>query len=134
MKIIIHVFLLIFLSLAMISCSSEDDAALKDGKVAANLYEADQFEPPYISSLTINDSSEATNQNTVSVKLTGADAVGITGYIISNQSTAPDLSSSDWESITSQTQYSVSKDSTVGPSDASYSYYGCMKDAAMIIV
>jgi len=35
-------------TLTIISCSSEDDAALKDGKVAANLSEADQLEPPYI--------------------------------------------------------------------------------------
>jgi hypothetical protein len=130
MKIITCVFLFIFLSLTIISCSSEDDAALKDGKVAANLSEADQLEAPYISSLTINNSSAATNQTAVSVKLSGADAVGITGYIISKQSTAPDLSSSDWVSITSQTQYSVSKNSTVGPSDALYSFYGWMKDTA----
>ncbi len=117
-------------SLTIISCSSEDDAALKDGKVAANLSEADQLEAPYISTLNINDSSAATNQTAVSVKLSGADAVGITGYIISNQSTVPDPNSSSWVDITSQTQYSVSKDSTVGPSDASYSFYGWMRDGA----
>ena len=67
-------------SLSIISCSSEDDAALKDGKVAASLSEADSFEAPYISSLTIDDSSAATNQTSVSVKLSGADAVGIISY------------------------------------------------------
>ena len=123
-------FLVLFCGLIIITCSSEDDAALKDGKVAASLSEADQLEAPYISTLTINDSSAATNQTGVSVKLSGKDAVGITGYIISNQSTAPDLNSSSWVDITSQTQYSVTKDSTVGPSDASYSFYGWMRDAA----
>ncbi len=130
LKNIFFFFLVLFWGLTIISCSSEDDSALKDGKVAANLSEADQFEPPNISLITINDSVEATNQTTVSVKLSGADAVGITGYIISNQSTAPDLNSSDWVSITSQTQYSVSKDLAVGPSDGTYSFYGWMKDAA----
>ena len=43
------VTILIIFSLTTISCSSEDDSALKDGKVAANLSEADSFEPPYIS-------------------------------------------------------------------------------------
>ena len=115
MRYLILTILIIFgSSLTIISCSSEDDAALKDGKVAANLSEADQFEPPYISELAINNSSVATNQTAVSVKLTGKDAVGITGYIISNQSTVPDLASSDWVSITSQTQYNVSKDSPWG--------------------
>ena len=130
LKNIFFFFLVLFWGLTIISCSSEDDSALKDGKVAANLSEADQFEPPNISLITINDSVEATNQTTVSVKLSGADAVGITGYIISSQSTVPDLTSSEWESLNSQTQYSVSKDSTVGPSDASYSFYGWMKDDA----
>ena len=52
-----YLFLLIYLlfSLIIISCSSVDDSALKDGKIAANLSEADQFEPPYISTLTINE-------------------------------------------------------------------------------
>ena len=129
MKNIFFFFLVLFCGLIIISCSSEDDSLLKDGKVAANLSEADSFYPPY-PSLTINDSSAATNQTAVSVIFSGTDAVGITGYIISNQSTVPDLSSSDWVYISSQTQYSVSKDSTVGPSDASYSFYGWMRDGA----
>jgi len=65
MKNIPPYFLLLFCSLAIISCSSEDDSALKDGKVAASLSEADQLEPPYISTLTINNSSATTNQTTV---------------------------------------------------------------------
>ncbi len=130
MRHILIIFFIFLFSLTVISCSSEDDSALKDGKVAANLSEVDQLEPPYISTFTINDSSAATNQTAVSVKFSGTDAVGITGYIISNQSTSPDLSNSDWVSITSQTQYNIIKDSTVGPSDASYSLYGWMKDAA----
>ena len=77
LKNIFFFFLVLFWGLTIISCSSEDDSALKDGKVAANLSEADQFEPPNISLITINDSVEATNQTTVSVKLSGADAVGI---------------------------------------------------------
>ena len=72
--------ILIIFSMTIISCSSEDDAALTGGKVAANLTEADSMEPPYISSLTINDSSAATNQTAVSVKLSGIDAVGIILY------------------------------------------------------
>ena len=76
LKNIFFFFLVLFCGL-IISCSSEDDSALKDGKVAANLSEADQLEPPYISSLTINDSSAATNQTAVSIKFSGADAVGI---------------------------------------------------------
>ena len=91
---IITILITFGFSLTIISCSSEDDSALKQGKVAANLSEADQLEPPYISTLTINDSSAATNQTAVSVKFSGADAVGITGYIISNQSTVPDLQGS----------------------------------------
>ena len=130
MKSFISVFLIIFLSLITISCSSEDDTVLKQGKVASDISEADQLEAPYISSLTINNSSAVTNQTSVSVQMAGSDAIGITGYIISNQSTVPDLNSSEWESITSQTQYSVSKDLTVGPNDASYSFYGWMKDNA----
>ena len=44
----IAILLFIFgFSLTIISCSSEDDAALKDGKVAASLSEADQLEAPY---------------------------------------------------------------------------------------
>ena len=123
------IFLVVFCGLTINSCSSEDDAALKNGKVAATLTEADQLEPPYIS-LNINDSSTATNQTAVSVKLTGADAVSITGYIISKQSTVPDLSSSDWVSVTTQKQYSVTLDSTVGQSEGSYPFYSWMKDAA----
>ena len=94
MKNILTILTLFLINSTIISCSSEDDAALKDGKVAANLSEADQLDSPYISTLTINDSSAATNQAAVSVKLTGKDAVGITGYIISNQSALPDLNSS----------------------------------------
>ena len=52
MKHILIIFIIFLLSLTLISCSSEDDAALKDGKVAATLSEADQLEPPY-PSLTI---------------------------------------------------------------------------------
>ena len=127
---ILIIFSIFLFSLTIISCSSEDDSALKGGKVAASLSEADQLELPHISSLTINNSSAVTNQTSVSVQMAGSDAIGITGYIISNQSTVPDLNSYDWVSITSQTQYSVSKDLTVGPSDASYSFYGWMKDDA----
>jgi len=76
----ILIIFLFGLSLTIISCSSEDDSALKDGKVAASLSEADSFETPNISSLTIDDSSAATNQTSVSVKLSGADAVGIISY------------------------------------------------------
>ena len=115
--------------LTLISCSSEDDSALKDGKVAKNLAEADQFEPPY-PLITINDSAAATNQTSVSVKLSGADAIGITGYIISTNSDVPNLNSSAWTEITSQKNYSITNNSTIGPSEASYSFYGWMKDAA----
>ena len=130
MRNILTILTLFLINSTIISCSSEDDAAFNEGKVAASLSEADSFEPPFISSLTINDSAAATNQTAVSVKLSGADAVSINGYIISNQSTVPDLNSSEWVSITSQTQYSTTKNSTVGPSDASYSFYGWMKDDA----
>ena len=39
--------ILIIFSLTIISCSSEDDSALKDGKLASDLSEADQFDAPF---------------------------------------------------------------------------------------
>ena len=81
MRYLILTILVIFVSsLTIISCSSEDDAALKDGKLASDISEADQLEAPYISSLTKNNSSAVTNQTSVSIQMAGSDAIGITGY------------------------------------------------------
>ena len=110
-------------------CSSEDDSELTQSKVAEDLAEADSLEAPLIS-LGIENNSTATNQTAVSLILSGSDAIGVTGYLISSDSTSPSLTSSDWVSVSSQSQFSKTLSSTVGPTDQTYTFYGWLRDTS----
>ena len=113
-------------------CSSEDDSELKKSKVAKDLTEADSLEAPLIF-LDLENNSTATNQTTVNLNLSGSDAVGVTGYLISSNSVSPSLMSSEWQSVSSQSNFRKTLSSTVGPTDQKYTFYGWLRDAEEII-
>ena len=86
------------------SCGSETDSglqtALDNGHITTDINEADGFTPPQ-GTLMINDGEVATNKIDVILKLSGSDAVGVTGYYLSTNSDTPSITDSNWESVTS---------------------------------
>ena len=94
MKNIFPYFLLLFCSLTIISCSSEDDSALKQGKVASDISEADQFEAPS-GSVLINNGDATTSSTLVGLTLSASDAGLVNGYYVSETNSTPSSTASE---------------------------------------
>ena len=99
-------------SLAIISCSSEDDAALKDGKLASDISEADQLEAPS-GSVLINNGDASTSTSLVSLKLSASDAGMVSNYYVSETNYDPVSSIPGWVAIIDTQNYSANIDFTL---------------------
>ena len=109
----IAILLFIFgFSLTIISCSSEDDAALKQGKVASDISEADQLEAPS-GTVLINNGDASTSSNLVSLTLFASDAGMVSDYYVSEINSAPSSTAPEWVSITNTQNYSATVDFTI---------------------
>ncbi len=128
---IVWIFVIIAFTL-IASCGNETDSGLQDalnkGYITKDINEADGFTPPQ-GSLIINDGEVATNKIDVILKLSGSDAVGVTGYNLSTNSDTPSITDSNWESVTSTTSFSKQVSETISAVEKSYSFYAWYRDA-----
>ena len=115
------------------SCGSETDSdlqnAIDNGQISTDINEADGFTPPQ-GSLMINDGEVATNKIDVILKLSGSDAVGVTGYYLSTNSDTPSITDSNWESVTSTDRFSKELSDNISTVEQSYSFYAWYRDGA----
>jgi alpha-tubulin suppressor-like RCC1 family protein len=115
------------------SCGSESDSGLKNaldnGHITTDINEADGFTSPE-GTLMINDGEVATNKLDVILKLSGSDAVGITGYYLSTNSEIPSIRDSNWEIVTSSDSFSKELSDNISTVEQSYSFYAWYKDGA----
>ena len=125
--IIFRLIICVFLA----SCGSESDPGLQDalnnGQITTDINEADGFTPPQ-GSLMINDGEVATNEIDVILKLSGSDAVGVTGYYLSTNSDTPSITDSNWESVTSTDRFSKELSDNISTVEQSYSFYAWYRD------
>ncbi len=77
----------------------------------------------------INDGEVATNKIDVILKLSGSDAVGVTGYNLSTNSDTPSITDSNWESVTSTTRFSKQVSETISAVEKSHSFFAWYRDA-----
>ena len=126
-----YLYYIIFLmiSLFLNSCSEEDDSLLKESKVAKSISEADQLNSPLVN-LSINDDLASTNNLNVSIKISGSDAVNLTGFFITNEDEIPSSESSGWIEIKNSKKHTESRDYTLSAIEKNHTYYGFMKDGA----
>ena len=114
------------------SCGTETDSglqtALNNGHITSDINEADGFTPPQ-GSLMINDGEVATNKIDVILKLSGSDAVGVTGYNLSTNSDTPSITDSNWESVTSTARFSKQVSETISAVEKSHSLFAWYRDA-----
>ena len=103
-------FLVLFCGLIS-SWSSEDDAALKDGKLASDISEADQFDGP-TGSFLINNGDASTSSNLVSLSLSASDAGMIKAYYVSQKNSTPSTNETGWVTIQEIQHYSATIDHT----------------------
>ena len=76
----------------------------------------------------INDGEVATNKIVVILKLSGSDAVGVTGYYLSTNSDTPSITDSNWESVTSTDRFSKELSDNISTVEQSYSFYAWYRD------
>jgi uncharacterized alkaline shock family protein YloU len=82
-------------------------------------------------SISINSGAASTTSTSVTLTLSATDAVGVTGYYVSETSTTPTATASGWTSVTSTTSYSNSSVSfTLSSGDGTKTVYAWFKDAA----
>ncbi len=113
MKKFLFVYLIYCFSLfIIISCSSEDDSALKQGKVASDISEVDQLDAPS-GSILINNGDASTSTIQVSLTLSASDAGMVSGYYVSETNSAPSSNETGWVSITGAQNYSATVDFTL---------------------
>lgn len=130
----IAILLFIFgFSLTIISCSSEDDAALKDGKLATDISEADQFNAP-TGSVLINNGDTTTSSSQVTLRLSASDAGMIKGYYVSEKNAVPSTNKNGWVTIQETQNYSATIDHTISGASTTGNHqrtiYAWFKDTA----
>ena len=81
-------------------------------------------------SLNINNGAASTTSASVTLALSATDTVGVTGYYLSNSSTAPSASASGWVSVASVTSLSKSVSHTLTSGDGTKTVYAWYKDTA----
>ena len=82
------------------------------------------------SSNFINSGASSTTSTSVTLTLSAADNVGVTGYYASETSTTPSANASGWTSVTSTTSYSASVSFALSSGSATKTVYVWFKDAA----
>ncbi len=81
-------------------------------------------------SITINNGATYTNAASVTLSLSATDNVGVAGYYLSPNATAPSAADAEWTSITSTASYSANVAYTLSSGDDSKTVYVWFKDAA----
>src|SRR3989339_243501 len=86
---------------------------------------------PSSTSISINGGSSYTKSTSVTLSLSAADSVGVTGYYLSTSSTKPTASAlSGWTSVSSTTSYRANVSYSLSTGDGSKTVYVFYKDAA----
>jgi len=83
---------------------------------------------PSVTVFTVPASS--TSLTVSGISITATDAVGVTGYIITESATAPALSAAGWVSVTSTTSFSTTTASYTAASPETKTLYAWARDAA----
>ena len=78
----------------------------------------------------INSGTSSTSSTSVTLSISAADSIGVTGYYASETSTTPSASVSGWTSVTSTTNYSASVSFTLSSGDGTKTVYIWFKDSA----
>jgi len=81
-------------------------------------------------SISINDGDYCTNSLTVTLELSAADNIGVTGYYISTSAIPPSSHTVGWTSITPSTNYKEDVSYTLSNVDGENTIYVWYKDAA----
>ena len=115
----------------MLSNCSEDDPALKSalesGRITASETEADSYTRP-IGSLVVNSGDASTNSTQVNVVIAAEDGI-IMGYLLSNSSNTPTLSTAGWVSLVSKDRYNTTLTRTISATEQSHSFYVWFRDS-----
>ena len=102
-------------TIVVLSGCSEDDSALKNaletGKITARETEADSYTRP-IGSLVVNSGDVSTKSTQVNVVIAAEDGI-IMGYLLSNSSNTPTLSTAGWVSLVSKDRYNTTLTRTI---------------------
>ena len=78
--------------------------------------------------ISLNSGAAETTSPTVTAAISGTDAVGVTGYFLSETNSLPDLSS--FISVTSATSFSLNVNFNLSSGDATKTVYVWLRDAA----
>ena len=81
-------------------------------------------------SISINNGAYCTNSLTVTLELSAADNMGVTGYYLSTSAIPPDPHTVGWTSITPATRYQEDVSYTLSNGDGENTIYVWYKDAA----
>ena len=118
-------------TIVVLSGCSEDDSALKNaletGKITASETEADSYTRP-IGSLVVNSGDASTNSTQVNVVIAAEDGI-IMGYLLSNSSNTPTLSTAGWVSLVSKDRYNTTLTRTISATEQSHSFYVWFRDS-----
>ena len=118
-------------TIVVLSGCSEDDSTLKKtletGKITASETEADSYTRP-IGSLVVNSGDVSTKSTQVNVVIAAEDGI-IMGYLLSNSSNTPTLSTARWASLVSKDRYNTTLTRTISASEQSHSFYVWFRDS-----
>ena len=118
-------------TIVVLSGCSEDDSALKNaletGKITASETEADSYTRP-IGSLVVNSGDVSTKSTQVNVVIAAEDGI-IMGYLLSNSSNTPTLSTAGWVSLVSKDRYNTTLTRTISATEQSHSFYVWFRDS-----
>src|SRR3989339_932035 len=81
-------------------------------------------------SISINDGDYCTNSLTVTLELSAADNIGVTGYCLSTSAVPPDPHTVGWTSITPATRYQEDISHTLSGDDGKNTVYVWYKEAS----
>src|SRR3972149_8538401 len=78
----------------------------------------------------INSGAASTNLTSVTLSISAADIVGVTGYYVTETSGTPSASAAGWVAVTSVTSYTTNVSFTLSSGDGPKTLYVWFKDAA----
>ena len=91
----------------------------------------DDTTSPSNTSISINSNADNATSTSVMLSISATDSVGVTGYYVSESSTAPANNVSGWVSVTSTTSYSANVSFTLSSVDnESKTVFAWFKDSA----
>ncbi len=85
---------------------------------------------PASGSISINSGASSTTSNDVTLTISATDGVGVTGYYVSENSTAPTALAAGWLSVTAKASFAADVSFSLTSGDGTKSVYIWFKDAA----